>query len=99
MKDIRAFSLLPEPDGSLALLDDRGAKFSCEKPVRLFPLTDPDRWISICDAEANELVCIAELGGLSLETCQMLEEELRASSFLPIIEKIINISARVDPSE
>lgn len=99
MDGIRPFSLYRDPDGTLALLDEHGRRFSGVEPVRLFPLTDPDRWISICDADANELVCIDDIGRLSPQIRELLEEELQMRLFLPIIRKIIKISTESDPSE
>jgi len=96
---IKPFSLFRDFDGTLVLLDEHGRRFSGVEAVRLFPLTDPEQWISICDADANELVCIDDLGRLSPQIRELLEEELRMRSFLPIIRKIIKISAKADPSE
>jgi hypothetical protein len=97
--DMEQFSLFRDPEGSLVFVDEHGRRCAGVEPLRMFPLTDPDRWVSICDAEANELVCIEDLGSLSPQVRGLLLEELGVREFLPIIKKIIKISTRSEPSE
>jgi hypothetical protein len=94
-----SFSLFRDTEGNLVLIDAQGHRFSGVEPVRIFPLTEPDRWISICDIDANELVCIENMDDLSPQVRQVLEVELKMRVFLPIIQKIIKISTRSEPSE
>lgn len=93
------FSLFRDPEGTLVFVDEGGRRVSGVEPVRMFPLTDPDRWISLCDADANELVCIEDLGSLPPEVREVVKEELAVREFLPIIKKIIKISTRSEPSQ
>ncbi|MDZ7616424.1 MAG: DUF1854 domain-containing protein [Patescibacteria group bacterium] len=67
-------------------------------PVRLFPLSDPDQWISLVDQAGRELVCLETLEYLSSQARQLLEEELAQREFLPIIRRIERVSAHEDPS-
>lgn len=94
-----SFSLSRDFGGKLVFIDEHGRRFDDVEPVRVFPLTDPDRWISICDADANELVCIEDPGSLSPQVRQVLEEELKMRLFLPIIRKILKISTVSEQSE
>jgi hypothetical protein len=93
------FSLSRDSGGNLEFIDEQGRRFPNVEPVRIFPLTDPDRWVSICDAEANELVCIEDLSRLSPQIRQLLEAELKMRLFLPIILRVIRISTTSEPSE
>jgi hypothetical protein len=99
METIASFSLSRDTDGNLVLIDAQGHRFAGVEPVRIFPLTEPDGWISICDTDANELVCIENTGDLSPQVRQVLEEELKMRVFLPVIRKIIKIAAGSEPSE
>lgn len=93
------FSLFRDPDGTLVFVDERGRRITGVEPVRMFPLTDPDRWISLCDSEAKELVCIEDLADLSPEIREVVTQELAAREFLPVIKRIIKISTRSEPSQ
>lgn len=99
MEPMASFSLFRDNEGSLVLIDAQGHRFSSFEPVRIFPLTEPDGWISICDTDSTELVCIENMDDLSPPVRQVLEEELKMRVFLPVIRKIIKISTRSEPSE
>lgn len=94
-----SFSLFRDSLGRLALCDQEGREHSDVKPIRIFPISDPEHWVSICDADGNELVCIEDLSKLPDHVRQMLLEELGVREFLPIIKKIMGISSRFEPSE
>jgi hypothetical protein len=60
---------------------------------RTFPLTEPDKYISIreADEKAREIGVVEDITKLSKDTREMLEEQLRLRYFTPIITKIIDI--------
>ena len=60
---------------------------------RTFPLTDPDKYISVreADEKAKEIGIIADLDDLDKEQAQMICEQLKLRYFTPIIEKIIDV--------
>lgn len=93
------FSLFRDSLGRLVLCDREGREHIDVKPIRIFPISDPEHWVSICDAEANEVICIEDLNQLSGQVRQILLEELGVREFLPIIKKIFGISSRFEPSE
>lgn len=93
------FSLFRDSLGRLVLCDQEGREHSDVKPIRIFPISDPEHWVSLCDADRNELICIEDLNHLPGRIRQILLEELGIREFLPIIKKIRRISSRFVPSE
>lgn len=61
--------------------------------IRLFPFTEPDKFISIRTVEerSKEIGVIADLQDVDGETRQMLLEQLNLHYFTPVIKKIIDI--------
>ena len=55
------FTLQRDPWGQLVLIDADGRRSAGVTPMRAFPISDVDHWISICDAQGHEIVCIANL--------------------------------------
>ncbi len=45
----RDFDLHCDAAGQLVLVDAEGVQHAPVVPVRGFPISDPDHWISICD--------------------------------------------------
>lgn len=76
-----------------------GVTYDDVKSIRMFPFTDPEHWISLCDQEAHEIVCIEDLETLPSETRRLILEDLQAREFVPVIEKVMSISVAADPSE
>lgn len=93
-----SFSLFRDSLGRL-LLSYAGREYSDVKPIRIFPISDPEHWVSLCDADGNEVICLEDLNHLPGQVRQLLLEELGVREFLPIIKKIMGISSRFEPSE
>src|SRR5438876_491120 len=93
------FGLTHDAWGRLVLIDAEGERHVGVEPVRAFPISDPTRWISICDADGAELVCVADLAGLAPSMRQALEEELARREFVPVIRRIVRVSADAAPSD
>lgn len=74
--------------GRLIIRDARGREFRDVRPVRMFPITDPEGWISICDSQRNELLCIENMKAVPAEFRRILEEELNRCMFTPVILRI-----------
>ncbi len=77
--------------GALAYTDVTGKRHDKVLPVRLFPLTDPNRWISITDLQGQELACIEEVDGLPDDVRKILLETLAERDFVPVIQVIHTI--------
>jgi hypothetical protein len=93
------FELKHDPAGQLELVDERGLKHEQVVPVRGFPITDPDHFISICDSEGRELLVIEDLAALPPETRQVLEQDLARREFVPIVRRILGVPADTEPTE
>jgi hypothetical protein len=64
--------------------------------VRLFPLTEPERWVSIIDKEGKEVGVLVELKGLTSEALRLVREELRRRYLVPQISRILACRERFD---
>ena len=61
-------------------------------PMYSFPLSMRDQYISLRDAQGNELGMIRHTNELDKDARKLLEEELRKRYFTPLIRKIKSIS-------
>ncbi|MCC6126342.1 MAG: DUF1854 domain-containing protein [Pirellulales bacterium] len=95
----RGFTLERDVFGQLVLTDADGRKWSGVEPARAFPISNPGQWVSLCDAEGREVLCIREFDKLSPDLRRMLEEELGRREFVPEIKNILNVADDADPSE
>jgi hypothetical protein len=72
----------------LIIRDAQGREYKDVRPFRMFPLTDPEGWISICDLRGNELMCVESVKDVPAECRRILEEELNRCMFTPVIQRI-----------
>jgi hypothetical protein len=93
------FTLSRDEYGRLVLTDAAGVRHVGVEPVRAFPLSDPDRWIALVDAQGHELATIASPTELSDELRRSLEDELARREFLPVIQRIIDVTLGREPTE
>jgi hypothetical protein len=77
-----------DEQGRLILRDSLKREYRDVRPLRMFPITDPDGCISICDAQFNELICIQSIGAIPQESREIFEQELNRCMFNPIIHRI-----------
>ena len=95
----RGFQLQRDAFDRLVLTDADGRKLVGVEPVRAFPISSPEEWLSILSAEGGEVLSIREIDELSPEVRKILEEELSRREFVPVIERIASVTDDVDPSE
>lgn len=74
--------------GRLVVRDGHGQEHRDVTPVRMFPITDPEGCISICDSHYRELLCVRNIEDVPGESRRILEEELNRRMFIPVIERI-----------
>jgi hypothetical protein len=67
-------------------------------PIRAFPITDPERGISLVDAEGHELVWVENLADLAEDVRALVQEELASREFMPEIRRIVAVSGYATPS-
>jgi Domain of unknown function (DUF1854) len=92
-------SLSRDAWGQLKLMDADGQYHDHVILIPLFPITDPNRWISICAANGRELVCIGDPSRLSPASRDLLIGELSVREFMPIIQRILSVSGTAEPTE
>jgi len=93
------FDLANDAWGRLVLIDSHGARHEGVEPVRAFPLSDPQRWVAICDAAGGEVAFIDDLAALAPAVREVLEEALARRDFVPVVERIVRVSVDAEPSE
>lgn len=84
--------------GRLTLIGPDGNIHLDVTPVRAFPLTAPDRCISICDSVGHELLFIDSLDGIDPQFKSVIQAELAQREFVPVILRIRNTPSETEPS-
>jgi hypothetical protein len=92
------FSLHLDSFGRLVLTEADGRRWVGVEPVRAFPISEPARWIALCDAEGHEITFLDDLTSLAEPSRQLLEQELARREFVPRVRRIVRISSDVSPS-
>jgi len=90
------FDLHLNSAGQLVLTTEDGTKHENVRPARLFPLTDPEHWISLQDASGQELICLEDFTALNETQGQALQAALAKRAFVPVIRAIHRITRAND---
>lgn len=85
--------------GQLRARDANGQLTDNVRPVRLFPLTVPNKWIALFSSSGVEIACIEDPAELSESSRTTLETELERREFVPKIERIVWTSGNSEPCE
>jgi hypothetical protein len=67
-------------------------------PVRAFPIADPGNGIALVGADGHELAWIESLADLSAPLRELIEAELAAREFMPVIRRLAGVSSFATPS-
>ena len=87
-------------NGANSCLSARTAKSTPNvAPVALFPISQPDSWISIRLPDGTELACVEDPRTLPADVWQLLKEDLSRREFVPIIRRIVRVSGNSEPCE
>ncbi|MFL5350989.1 DUF1854 domain-containing protein [Archangium sp.] len=84
--------------GGLSLMLPSGEVFTDVVPVRCFPFSEADGWISFCDERGREVFCLADPGLLPPKARALLDAELARREFVPVIRRIHGVSAGAEPT-
>jgi len=95
---LRLVRLEHDPWDRLVMATDDGQKFCGVVPVRAFPVSDPEHWISICDSEGQEILCVNDIHDLPSDVRKILELELSQREFVPAIRRIFSATHH-EPSD
>ena len=86
-------------DGRLSVTDSSGRRHENIEPIRAFPISDPEHWISLCDPNGKEVVQVRDLNELPVDQRELLLSELTRREFVPVIRRIESISSLAEPCE
>ena len=67
-------------------------------PVRAFPIGSPEEGIALVDPHGHELAWIERLDDLPAELRQLVDSELASREFMPVIERIVDVTSFATPS-
>jgi len=94
-----SFRLHHDPFGRVVLTLPDGVEHVGIEAVRSFPASDPDRFVSLLDAEGREVFWIDDLSALPADLRRTLEGELTRRHFLPTIVRILQVKGQIQPTE
>lgn len=92
------FLLTRNPMGRLVYTDAAGEVHVGVVPVRAFPIAAPDEGLSLVGTEGHELAWIDRLDELDPAQRQLIEAELVAREFMPVITRLKSVSTFATPS-
>lgn len=92
------FSLERNPFGRLVYRDAAGAVHVGVVPVRAFPLAAPGEGLSLIGAEGHELAWVPRFDALPAPLRALIEEELAAREFTPVVTRLRRVSSFSTPS-
>jgi hypothetical protein len=84
--------------GSLVFIDAKGERHIGVYPVRAFPITAPAAGIGIMNQSGKEVCWFSDVALIPEAELTLVEEELAAREFMPVIEKITKVSTFATPS-
>lgn len=84
--------------GRLVLIDAEGVAHVGVTPVRAFPIAAPDEGLSLVGPEGHELAWVERLEALPAELRDLLQEELAAREFNPVLRRVMSVSSFSTPS-
>ena len=94
-----SFTLQLDDEGRLSVTDSQGRRHVNVEPIRAFPISDPEHWISLCDPNGREIVQVRDLHELPVDQRTLLLSELTRREFVPVIRRIESISSLAEPCE
>jgi len=84
--------------GNLIFIDAKGERHVGAYPVRAFPITAPSAGIGIMNQSGKEVCWFPDAAMIPEVELVLIEEELAAREFMPVIEKITQVSTFATPS-
>jgi hypothetical protein len=84
--------------GNLIFIDVKGERHIGVYPVRAFPITAPSAGVGIMNQSGKEVCWFPDVALISEEELLLIEEELAAREFMPVIERITQVSTFATPS-
>ncbi len=92
------FKLEIDAYGTLNFIDDTGARHINIRPVRTFPISEPNGALSLMSHDGKELAWFDSLESIDLAYKEIILKSLAETEFMPVIEKISKVSSFATPS-
>ena len=92
------FRLERDPFGRIILIDAEGVRHEGIVPVRAFPLTGPETGLSLVGADGRERAWIDRIDRLPPALRELLEADLAARDFAPMLTRLHAVSSFGVPS-
>ncbi len=89
--DTNALALALDAEGQLWATPAEGEKLAVFAR-RAFPLTNPQKYVSLVDAQHVERACFEDLAQASASQRETLERALALGDFLPVIARIVSVT-------
>lgn len=84
--------------GRLVFTDEAGTSHVGIVPVQAFPIDAPGENVSLVSADGHELVFIAQISGLDVDSRRLILEEIAQRDFLPVVDRLLSVSTFATPS-
>ena len=92
------YQLQHDARGRLTFTGEDGQTHENVVPVRAFPIAAPEEGIALCDPHGHELAWIDRLSELPQPLRTLIESELASREFMPVIERIVDVTSYATPS-
>lgn len=97
-QNLQAHLLERDSLGRLVFIGSSGQRHVGVYPVRAFPITAPGAGVSIMDPSGKELCWFDSLEAIPKGELALIEEEMVAREFMPVISRIKQVSTFATPS-
>ncbi len=87
-RDMKIAACFRDERGELVVRDAEGAEHRDVRPQRLFPISDPEGYISLCDPQGREIAFLESIEALPPDARELVLHELRRCVFTPVITAI-----------
>ena len=94
-----SIDLYTDASGRLVLVDHNGTTHENVRPLRMFPLTEPNQWIALQNATGREVGCIEDPNTLTEAQLTALRMALAKRDFVPVIRTIHRVARAADGHE
>ena len=91
-------TLARDPHGRLLYTDAQGHTHTGVQAVRAFPIDAPLEGLSLVGVDGHELAWVDHWSDLPDAAQRLLEEELAQREFMPVIERLVEVSTFSTPS-
>jgi hypothetical protein len=89
---ITADNLYRDTFGVLKLKREPEGEEIAVRPMRAFPLSDPEHYVALLDGDGNEVELIPDISELPVRPRELLLSELEKSYFLPELVRVHDIT-------